>query len=260
VANLAVSFAHYGMRVLLIDADVRRPSVHRALGVARTPGLMQYLAGHASFAETIHATTLPNLHVLPAGSLQDGSNEPFGDPRVGELLTRAARDYDVVLLDSAPVLLSSDAAILAAHCDSAVLVVRAGNTNRDAARHALRQLHAVRASVVGAVLNDPDNRAIHSGGYHAAYGYGYGAGYGVRPLETAPVTAPVTAPPPAPPAPLVVPTPVEPPTTRLTGHMRPVPPRATTPLVPRGSGVGIADAILAVRARAAAEAAAREAE
>ena len=154
--NLSVTFAQQGLRVLLIDCDLRRPRVHQVFGLPRSPGLTELVMEYSPAEDVIVPTPVNGLFMLPAGGLPPNPAELLGGLRMRGLLETLAKDFDLVVLDSPPVLAASDSAILGAMADGVLMVVRAGQTDRDAARAALKQLATVGARVVGAVLNDPD--------------------------------------------------------------------------------------------------------
>ncbi|MBV9774766.1 MAG: polysaccharide biosynthesis tyrosine autokinase, partial [Gemmatimonadetes bacterium] len=156
-ANLAIAFAQKGMRVLLVDCDLRRPRVHAIFGVPREPGLSQLLLGQVAAEQVIRKTSVERLCVLPAGPLPSISATDLLDGGVVRSLIEAlSTDFDLVIIDTPPVLATSTAAVLGTQVDGVLLVVRAGQTDRDAARQTLQQLGSVGARVVGTVLNDPD--------------------------------------------------------------------------------------------------------
>ncbi|HEY0776537.1 MAG TPA: polysaccharide biosynthesis tyrosine autokinase [Gemmatirosa sp.] len=170
--NLSVAFAQQGLRVLLIDCDLRRPALAAALGVQADPGVTDLLLGRAELPAGIYATRVPRLDLLPCGTARGDAAELLGSPQMRGLVDRVAAEYDLVVMDTPPVLAASDAVVLAARADGVLLVLRAGETDRGAAQFALQQLTGVRARVVGGVLNDPDAKLARYGGY-AAYGYAY---------------------------------------------------------------------------------------
>jgi capsular exopolysaccharide synthesis family protein len=174
-SNLAAAFAQQGMRVLLVDCDLRRARQHETFGAPREPGLTQLVLRYARLAEVALPTEVENLFLLPAGTLPPNPAELLGSLRMQEVLAELGQAFDLVLVDTPPVLAASDGAILAAGVDGVVLVVRAGRTVRGAAQQALRQLDAVGARVLGGVLNDPEERLAAYGGY-GQYG-GYYASY-----------------------------------------------------------------------------------
>lgn len=166
-ANLAITFAQQGIRVLLIDCDLRRARQHHVFSVKRVPGFSELIIGRNSVDETVKPTHVDGLSLLPAGTLPPNPAELLGGQRVQTILDALVQDYDVLILDTPPVLAAADSAVLAGAADGVLLVVRAGQTEREAARDALRQLNTVGAHILGAVLNDPDaNVPQYSGRYY----------------------------------------------------------------------------------------------
>ena len=175
-ANLAIAFArHKASRVLLIDGDMRRSSLHKMLGCPNTPGLTEYLAGKNTLREVMqrarHATTdvpLPGLNSLtfiPGGGDADNAADLSGNSRFAELIRGVSPDFDWIVLDTPPVNLVADGVNLARVCDGTLLIARAGVTKYEAAQRALSELKASR--VLGFVLNAVVKPPI-TGGY---YGY-----------------------------------------------------------------------------------------
>jgi capsular exopolysaccharide synthesis family protein len=165
-ANLAATFAQQGMRALLVDCDLRRARLHRMFGIDLAPGLTEMILGHNPAQEMVRPTDVPGLWVLPAGTLPPNPAELLGGSRMKRALQLLSEQYDVVVLDTPPLMAAADAAILGAGVDGVVLVVRAGQTERGAAQFAMQQLHGVGARVLGAVLNDPDAQVPLYGGYY----------------------------------------------------------------------------------------------
>jgi capsular exopolysaccharide synthesis family protein len=158
-ANLAISLARQGMRVLLIDCDLRRPRLHQVFGIEQSPGFIDLLLGRAAAVDALRRTSVEKLYVLPRGAFDERAIEMLGGKRMKRFLEVFSRRFDFVLLDTSPVLVAADAATLGAMVDGVLLVVRAGRTQRDAARQTLQQLSTVGARVIGSVLNDPDAAA-----------------------------------------------------------------------------------------------------
>lgn len=157
--NLAIAFAQQGLRVLLVDCDLRKPAVHRVFDLATDPGLTQLALGFAKDDEAIRSTEVKGLFILPAGTLPPNPAELLGGPNVPALLARLGAEFDMVLLDTSPIMAASDAAILASHADGVLIVVRAGFADRNAVELAAQQLATVGARIIGAVFNDADSRA-----------------------------------------------------------------------------------------------------
>jgi tyrosine-protein kinase Etk/Wzc len=171
--NLAVTFAQQGLRVLLADCDLRRGRLHNVFRVAREPGMTQFLAGQASLEEVVRESAIERLSFVPAGTFPPNPSELLGSARTHALIDEISKKYDIVILDTPPVHVAGDALILGTIADGVILVLRAGNTERGAAQHAMQRLTNVGARVVGAVLNDPDRKVPQYGGYYY-YDYYYG--------------------------------------------------------------------------------------
>jgi polysaccharide biosynthesis transport protein len=178
-ANLAVAFAQQGKDVLLVDCDLRRPRMHRMFSISSSPGLTELVLNHLPSAEVVRKTAVERLSILPAGKLPPNPSELLGSDRMRTTLGALSARYEVVILDTPPMLAAADAAVLGSQVDGVLLVIRAGKTDQGAAQYALQQLHGVGARVIGAVLNDPDAKVPTYGGY---YGY-YDSTYGHRESE-----------------------------------------------------------------------------
>lgn len=173
VANLATTLAQQGIRVLVIDADLRRGFLHHVLGGNRGPGLSEILIGQAAPAELIQDVTVESgarLHLIATGALPPNPAELLGSDRLRQLLERLDPLYDVILVDTPPVNVVTDAAVVGVQSDGVVLVARAGKTGRDELRVAMEQLRNVRVGVLGAVVNGVDARRESAYGGRYAYG------------------------------------------------------------------------------------------
>ena len=172
---LAVNFAQLGMRVLLIDADLRNPSAHRVLKRDNTVGLANYLAGIAMAPDAFQTTDIPGLSFMASGPLPPNPAELLAGPKMLTLASIAAETFDVVVIDAPPVLGLADAPLLASIAAGTLLVLGAGETRRGVVKASLKRLHFARARVIGVVLNKFNFRTA-SYGYGSGYGYGYGYG------------------------------------------------------------------------------------
>ncbi len=175
-ANLAVSFAHYGMRVLVVDCDLRRGRLHKVFGIAREPGITELVLGHEEYEAVTRETSVTGLYLIPSGNLPPNPSELLGGERMRKALAALSEAFDLIVLDTPPLLAASDGAILATLSDGVVMVLRAGFTESEAAQQAIQQLNSVGARVVGAVLNDPDAKVPSYGGYYHYEYAGAGAG------------------------------------------------------------------------------------
>jgi capsular exopolysaccharide synthesis family protein len=174
---LAFNFGQLGMRVLLLDADLRNPSVHQVMKLENNIGLSNYLSGaHSALADPasgiVRQTSFPNLSVLTCGPLPPNPAELLAGPRLGVLLTEAAETFDMVIIDAPPIMGLADVPILSTVVDGTILVIEGAKTRRKLVRDALKRLHFARARVVGCVLNK--YHAKHAGDGYGYYGYGYG--------------------------------------------------------------------------------------
>lgn len=174
--TLAKNFAQLGKRVLIIDSDLRNPSLHRAMGLENNAGLSNYLAGASKATEVIQPTDTPHLMFMPTGPLPPNPAELLMGPKMLSLLTIAAEKFDQVIIDGPPVMGLADAPILANMATGTLLVVEAGETRIAVARNALKRLMVARAHVVGALLTKFSSKhAGNSHGYGAYNYYSYGA-------------------------------------------------------------------------------------
>jgi capsular exopolysaccharide synthesis family protein len=164
-ANLAIAFARQGKRVLLVDADLRRPRLHTIFDVPQSPGFSELLLGRALLGEAIHPTAVERLSLLPRGRFDELAAEMLSGA-VGEKIVAKIRErWDMVIFDTSPVLLTADATAVAPLADGVLLVVCAGKTSRDSARQAVQQLQVVGSPVLGFVLNDPKSVGDRYGEY-----------------------------------------------------------------------------------------------
>jgi capsular exopolysaccharide synthesis family protein len=172
--NTAVVLAHTGNRVLLIDADLRKPRCHRVLQASHYPGLTEVLIGQRRLSEAARATLIDNLFLLASGQLPPNPSELLGSDNMKELLQEAIEQYNYVLVDSPPIGLVSDGLLLSTLTDGVVVVVREGATPRHIVKAALSRLEYARAQLFGIAVNrvKVNNRnSVYSMGYYSAAGY-----------------------------------------------------------------------------------------
>jgi capsular exopolysaccharide synthesis family protein len=171
--NFAVMLAQQGERVLLLDADLRRPALHKALDVLREPGLTSLLIGEVELREAIRPNVLPNLDFLPSGKFPPNPSELLNSKAMVRLLEELQGKYQHIIVDSAPVLAVTDSAVLGAHVDGVVLVLRSGETEQRAAERSVDQLRKIGVRVFGAVLNEVAATTPEES-YYLQYYYSYG--------------------------------------------------------------------------------------
>jgi len=173
LTNLSVTVAQSSNKTLLIDADLRRPAIHRHFGFRRNEvGLVEYLTGLEKLSTVIHETPVSNLSIIPAGVLPPNPSELLGSKKMKELLERLSQEYEYVFVDAPPILPVADAVILSRFVDGVVLVVRGQSTTQQVARNAANKLRQIGARVLGVVLNDVDFRSADYYYYRKSY-YSY---------------------------------------------------------------------------------------
>ena len=167
ILNLAISFAENGQKVLLIDADMRRPAMARLLVEKGTPGLSNVLAGLVTEDLAIRKEVYPNLDMLFSGDVPPNPSELLGSDRMKDLLARLSENYDYILVDSPPVNAVSDARVVASLLDGVLYLVRQDKTEKDAVARGINQLKLTDAKLLGFVLNgiNPDAKKY----YYAEY-------------------------------------------------------------------------------------------
>lgn len=172
--NAALTLALGGARVVLVDGDLRKPAVGGYLGISSAAGLTSVLAGQHELRDVVVSYGRNTLAVLPSGPTPPNPSELLGSQQMADLLATLANHYDVVVIDAPPLLPVTDAAVLAALADGAVLVLRYGRSRLEDAQCAIQTLAVVNAKLLGTVLNFAPKRK-RNGGYGYGYGYGYGA-------------------------------------------------------------------------------------
>lgn len=176
--NLAISFAEAGKKVLLIDADLRRPTMARLMIENGAPGLSNVLAGLCSEEEAIREQLHPNLDLLFSGEIPPNPSELLGSARMEQLMANLSERYDYILVDTPPITIVSDACIVASGMDGVLFVVRQDQSNRDAVSRGVNQLKIAGAKLLGFVLNGAKEQ---NGGYYHYHGEKYYESYGYNP-------------------------------------------------------------------------------
>src|SRR5437773_838223 len=183
--NLAITLAQIGRRVLLVDADLRRPRIHKIFQVSNTQGLSTCLSGSAAVWPVPLKSQIQRLDLIPSGPMPPNPADLLDSDRFARVQTEfLEQGYDHIIYDSPPVLPVADPVIMAARVDAVALVVLAGVTSRDALAHVVRRLQQVKARAVGAILNRAD---LSSQSYY--YGYSYKRYYGDDDKPEAPPAA-----------------------------------------------------------------------
>ena len=217
--NLAISFAQTGAKVLLIDCDLRKPNTANLLNISSTPGLSNVLANLNTIDSVIVHSDYSNLDVIPSGDIPPNPSELLGSNAMEDTLGKLSEIYDYIFLDTSPINIVTDAAVMSSMVDGVLVVVRQGRTDKESVSEAVKKLKFVNANVLGFILNGRltdikmgyrygkrgyyryGKRAkYYSSGYYGGYGsygaygayggyggygYGYGYGYGANRLSGA---------------------------------------------------------------------------
>jgi capsular exopolysaccharide synthesis family protein len=152
--NLAISISQQGERVLLIDANLRRPTLHTSFNLKDSYGLTDVLMGRVSLEEATFQTQIGRLEVLTSGIIPPNPTEIIGSKAMNYFIEDIKEEFDVIIFDCPPVLETTDTKLLAGQCDGVVLVLNSGKSDREKAAEANRLLHLVRAKVLGVILNE----------------------------------------------------------------------------------------------------------
>lgn len=172
IANLAVSFA--GMenkRVLIIEGDLRNPTVHRMFNISNTHGVTDILTGQKSFEECVHTTEMPGLHVLSCGKIPPNPAEMLASNKMKIFIESLKDHYDYIFIDSPPIGIITDAGIISTYADGTILVVASNEVDIEMAKIAKERLDKVSANILGVVLNKFEDTS----GSYGYYNYYYGA-------------------------------------------------------------------------------------
>jgi capsular exopolysaccharide synthesis family protein len=195
--NMAITMAQNGLRVLIIDGDMRKPVIQKILQVKSLFGLSEVLAGLADTKDLVPnrgiicATAFENVFCLPSGHVPPNPAELLASKQMENLLNELESGYDYIFIDTPPILVVTDAAVISKYVNGYIMIVRAGKTQMGALQDAISQLEQVNANILGFILNDVESKSSF-GKYGYRYGkygkYGYGYGYGEnRAQDGAPV-------------------------------------------------------------------------
>jgi capsular exopolysaccharide synthesis family protein len=177
-SNMAICLAHAGRKVLLIDADLRRPNQHSIHGLSQSPGLTHVLKDVLPSHRVVQRTPIDSLDVLAAGPEVANPAELLASPRLASLVKELRQRYDMIIFDSSPLLAVTDASILASVVDGITLIVRVSATRRHDLERTVELLTTLGTPVLGTVVNGVSREQFGYGYGYDGYGYGYGYGYG----------------------------------------------------------------------------------
>ncbi|WP_230913102.1 CpsD/CapB family tyrosine-protein kinase [Agrilactobacillus fermenti] len=171
-ANLAVTWANQGQNTLLVDADLRRPTVHRTFNVSNMHGLTTLLmsSGPFDYTETLHSTQVDNLYVMPSGPIPPNPSELLNTKKMNQVIADLKKNFDFIIFDAPPVGSVTDAQILSTKTDGTIIVIPQGRANKSAVVHAKEALENVHAQILGVVMNRvADTGDSYYGDYYGGY-------------------------------------------------------------------------------------------
>jgi capsular exopolysaccharide synthesis family protein len=159
VSNLAITMAQSGKKVLLIDCDLRKPTIHKKLGISNHNGLTSLLAKEKSREEVIEASDIKNFYILTSGPIPPNPAELLGSKKMKNLITELKEYFDVILFDAPPVLAVTDAQILSTLCDGVMLIAAYGEAEKHAMVRAKESIEKVGGKILGVVINKVPNNS-----------------------------------------------------------------------------------------------------
>lgn len=163
-ANLGVVFAQEGKKILIVDADMRKPTLHHTFNLFNVVGLSNILTKQSSFQVAIQYTDIENLHIIPSGPIPPNPSELLSSKNLEMFISEVKQEYEIILFDAPPLLSVTDAQILSNKCDGTLLIVNSGNVDKADVLKAKASLEAVHATLLGVVLNNykmPKNKSYY---------------------------------------------------------------------------------------------------
>ncbi len=184
IANLAITMAQMGSRVLLVDTDLRRPILHSIFGLSRSVGISNYLIGKAALEEAIFDTHIDNLYLMPSGTLPPNPSELLSSSAMSDCIQRLKEEFDYVFFDSPPIIAVTDAAVLGTKVDGVIIVVKAEQTDRRAIERSYLTLKTIcKDQILGALLNVVNVEGSY-GSYYYYYYHNYYSSKNMKPKKS----------------------------------------------------------------------------
>lgn len=176
--NTAASFAQTNKKTIVIDCDLRKPKMHTIFGIQRFPGFSDYFFGQATFEEIVHSTEVPNLSFITSGTIPPNPSEILGSTQMRAFLNKLEKEYEVVIVDSPPIIAVTDSEILSRLVDAVILVVSANTTEIELMRKSAELLNHEKNSFIGVLLNNFSYRSGYGSYYKYYYYYSHHSGNG----------------------------------------------------------------------------------
>ena len=183
--NLGIVMAQTGARVVVVDADMRKPTQHRNFRVSKIEGLSKILGGLSSLDECVQKNVVPNLDLIPSGAIPPNPSELLGSARMAELLAELRRRYDYGFLDTPPLAVVADALVMAPHIAGLVLIARQRQTTYDELNECVEAIRQIHANLLGVIVSDVQSTGAgysryEKGRYYRSYNYEYGKYYDTK--------------------------------------------------------------------------------
>jgi polysaccharide biosynthesis transport protein len=173
-SNLAITFANMGKKTLLIDADLRRPVLHHVFGLEKSPGLTNFLTGESKdFNKLVDPTEINNLFICTSGINPPNPSELLGSNKMAELIDSLENDWDIILLDSPPMVAVTDATIISKEIDAMLLVVHSGKTDKHSFKRTVNSLNTIKVPLIGVILNSVTSKNSYGSYYYYYQNYSY---------------------------------------------------------------------------------------
>jgi capsular exopolysaccharide synthesis family protein len=166
ITNLAVTFAQSEKKVVLIDADLRKPTAHHTFSISNRLGLSTVISQQCSLEEVIQVSEVPNLDIITSGAIPPNPAEMMNSKRMTAIIEQLRIMYDIILIDTPPLLAVTDAQIVSTKSDGVILVVDQGKVKREIAGKAVKNLESVNARIIGVVLNNVKRKANEESYYY----------------------------------------------------------------------------------------------
>ena len=173
IVNLAISFAQFGHKTLLIDSDMRKPVINKMFDVNRSPGLSELIIKKATFDTAIKKTDVENLSILPSGNIPPNPSELIGSKKMSDLVKELSKRYDKIFFDAPPVLAVTDPILIGRLVDGLFLVARSELTDLELIKHTLETIKNTKTPLIGGVINGVTSKTLSYGKYYHYYNYHY---------------------------------------------------------------------------------------
>ena len=173
IVNLAISFAQFGHKTLLIDSDMRKPVINKMFDVNRSPGLSELIIKKATFDTAIKKTDVENLSILPSGNIPPNPSELIGSQKMSDLVKELSKKYDKIFFDAPPVLAVTDPILIGRLVDGLFLVARSELTDLELIKHTLETIKNTKTPLIGGVINGVTSKTLLYGKYYHYYHYHY---------------------------------------------------------------------------------------